>query len=78
MSVNPKLVNTLATGRSVRLEMPGQDDLQEGRETVKRIEQHCGFALSYVQRMGANPEIVMWKSKGAADMEAYKVGRYDC
>ena len=79
MSAHPKVVESLKCFRKVRIQMPERDGLRESRELVNRIQKQCNFPLCYVQRLGTNPELIIWRFRDNAHaMEGFQVSNYAC
>lgn len=73
--VAPDLITVLAGFHKVRIAMPERDGLKEGRDLVVSLQMACGFPLVYVQRLGCDPIVLVWRMRDDA-MEGYRVERY--
>lgn len=79
MSVQPDVVEALTCYRTIRIEMPESDGLKEGREMINRIQEQCPFPLAYVQRLGTDPVVFVWRYRSMEHaMEGHEVADYAC
>lgn len=79
MEASGQVKAALLEGRKVRIQCPGHRSLQEGRELVKALERSVGFTLSHVQRLGENPDVIVWRFQSSKlSMTGHEVSRYEC
>jgi hypothetical protein len=77
MAISPDIVEGLAAFRRLKIAMPARDTLKDGRDLVTVIQMECPFPLCYVQRLGCDPAVMIWRVRDEAHaMEGYTVGRY--
>ena len=77
MTSDSPLVQALWAGHKVRIAMPETDGLDDGREVVRKLQALVPFRLCYLQRLGADPALVVWRSNGVRqDMQGYESGPY--
>ena len=73
------LVKALSEFHKIKIIMPDKDGLKEGRELVTQLQMACGFPLVYVQRIGCDPMVMVWRVRDANHaMENYRVPKYQC
>lgn len=79
MKISPDVVQALAEFRKVKIAMRECDNLEQGRDLVTAFQMSCPFPLAYVQGLGRNPALLIWRFRDAEHaMEAYRVERYQC
>jgi hypothetical protein len=79
MSVSPEVVEGLKNWRKVRVVMPQADGLREGKVLVERIQAACPFPLCYVQRLGNEPQVLIWRFQTHQEaMQGHEVRVYEC
>lgn len=77
MTISPDIVEGLASFRRLKIAMPERDTLKDGRELVTTIQLSCPFPLCYVQRLGKDPAVMVWRVRdGNHAMEGYTVERF--
>ena len=77
--VSEDIVIALSEFRTVKIAMPESDTLADGRDLVTRIQAACDFPLAYVQRLGCEPAMLVWRFRDKVHaMEGFKVERHAC
>lgn len=61
MAASKQVVDALKAGHRIRIEMDASDGLSEGKRIVASIQESCSFELVWIQRLGQNPVLVVWR-----------------
>lgn len=78
-TVSQDVIDALRAFRKVRIQMPGQDSLADGRKLVNSIQEACNFPLCYVQRLGEEPEVIIWRFTDTREaMKGHEVRQHEC
>lgn len=75
--ISPDIVEGLANFHRIKIAMPETDTLKDGRDLVIKLQMDCGFPLCYVQRLGQDPAVIVWRFRDSSHaMEHYHVQRH--
>ncbi len=75
--VAPDMIERLSEFRKVKILMPECDSLAQGRDLMIKIQSNCSFPLVYVQLLGHDPALLLWRMRDECHaMEGYTVERH--
>lgn len=67
MAASKQVVDALKQGHRIRIELAQSDGLSEGRKLVASIQESCNFQLVWLQRLGNDPVLIVWRCQSVTE-----------